>query len=111
MKTISYFFQKILIRIFLQRLSALHDPKRIKYLNDHISQLLRAKREGVDVRGYFVWTFLDNFEWAEGYYPRFGLVYVDFDTQKRIVKSSGHWYAKFLKSKVPSGVVNISNTA
>lgn len=77
-----------------------HDPRRIKYLHDHISQLLRAKQEGVNVKGYFVWTFLDNFEWAEGYYPRFGLVYVDFETQKRIVKSSGHWYAKFLKNNV-----------
>lgn len=46
-----------------------------------------------------VWTFLDNFEWAEGYYPRFGLVYVDFATQKRIVKSSGRWYQGFLNSE------------
>ncbi len=84
-----------------------HDPKRVKYLQDHISQVLRAKREGINVNGYFVWTFLDNFEWAEGYYPRFGLVYVDFETQRRIVKSSGHWYAKFLKSKV-SEVANLS---
>ena len=76
-----------------------HDPKRIKYLKDNISQVLRAKQEGVNVTGYFIWTFLDNFEWAEGYYPRFGLVYVDFATQKRIVKSSGNWYAKFLKKR------------
>ena len=75
-----------------------HDPKRIKYLKDNILQVLRAKQEGVNVTGYFIWTFLDNFEWAEGYYPRFGLVYVDFVTQKRIVKSSGKWYAKFLKN-------------
>lgn len=75
-----------------------HDPKRIQYLKDNIAQVLRAKREGVNVTGYFVWTFLDNFEWAEGYYPRFGLVYVDFATQKRIVKSSGNWYAAFLKN-------------
>ena len=75
-----------------------HDPKRIQYLNDNISQVLRAKKEGVNVDGYFIWTFLDNFEWAEGYYPRFGLVYVDFETQKRIVKSSGKWYAAFLKN-------------
>ena len=87
-----------------------HDPKRIKYLNDHISQLLRAKQEGVNVNGYFVWTFLDNFEWAEGYYPRFGLVYVDFETQKRIVKSSGLWYAKFLKNKISSMPSNLSKT-
>ncbi|MGH2646783.1 MAG: glycoside hydrolase family 1 protein, partial [Ginsengibacter sp.] len=78
---------------------AVHDIKRIQYLQDNISQVLRAKREGVNVTGYFVWTFLDNFEWAEGYYPRFGLVYVDFQTQKRIVKSSGYWYADFLKRK------------
>ncbi len=84
------------------------DPKRIKFLKDTISQLLRARQEGVNVTGYFIWTFLDNFEWAEGYYPRFGLVYVDFESQKRIVKSSGHWYAKFLKSKV-SEVVSVGN--
>ncbi len=75
------------------------DPKRIKYIDDAISQVLRARQEGVNVTGYFIWTFLDNFEWAEGYYPRFGLVYVDFETQKRIVKSSGKWYAKFLKGE------------
>lgn len=74
------------------------DPKRVNYLEDHIAQVLRAKQEGVNVTGYFVWTFLDNFEWAEGYHPRFGLVYVDFATQKRIVKSSGHWYADFLSN-------------
>ncbi|MGN6342207.1 MAG: GH1 family beta-glucosidase [Ginsengibacter sp.] len=73
-----------------------HDARRINYLENNIVQLLRAKNEGVNVTGYFVWTFLDNFEWAEGYYPRFGLVYVDFETQKRIVKSSGRWYADFL---------------
>jgi beta-glucosidase len=73
-----------------------HDSRRIDYLKNNIAQLLRAKNEGVNVTGYFVWTFLDNFEWAEGYYPRFGLVYVDFATQKRIVKSSGYWYADFL---------------
>ncbi len=73
------------------------DPKRKQYLQDAIQQVLRAKQEGVNVKGYFVWTFLDNFEWAEGYVPRFGLVYVDFSTQQRIVKASGHWYAEFLK--------------
>jgi beta-glucosidase len=72
------------------------DSQRLKYLKDNIEQVLRAKQEGVKVNGYFVWTFLDNFEWAEGYHPRFGLVHVDFQTQKRIVKSSGYWYADFL---------------
>src|SRR5690606_26362587 len=65
------------------------DPKRVKYLQHILEQVFRAKQEGIKVNGYFVWTFLDNFEWAEGYHPRFGLVYVDFQTQQRIVKSSG----------------------
>jgi len=73
------------------------DPKRTSYLKNNIAQVFRAMQEGVNVTGYFAWTFLDNFEWAEGYYPRFGLVYVDFATQKRIIKSSGYWYANFLK--------------
>jgi len=73
------------------------DPERTHYLNNHIEQVLRAKNEGVKVNGYFVWTFTDNFEWAEGYVPRFGLVYVDFKTQKRIIKQSGYWYKQFLQ--------------
>ncbi len=87
-----------------------HDPKRIKYLQDNISQVLRAKQEGIDVTGYFVWTFLDNFEWAEGYYPRFGLVHVDFKTQKRTVKSSGNWYAAFLKNTTVELIKTFSKT-
>ena len=74
-----------------------NDPKRVAYLQDHLKQVLEAKQEGCRVEGYFVWTLTDNFEWAEGYHPRFGLIHVDFDTQKRIVKSSGKWYADFLK--------------
>lgn len=80
-----------------------HDFKRTQYLQDHLAEVLKAKREGVPVNGYFVWTFTDNFEWAEGYKPRFGLVHVDFSSQKRIVKSSGLWYSKFLK-KAESGL-------
>lgn len=75
-----------------------NDEKRKKYLQDHIGQVLRAKQQGIHVKGYFVWSFTDNFEWAEGYQPRFGLVYIDFLTQKRIVKSSGYWYSKLLQS-------------
>ncbi|MGK6351082.1 GH1 family beta-glucosidase [Parapedobacter sp. DT-150] len=75
---------------------AVHDALRIQYLQDHLAQVLRAKREGLNVHGYFVWTLLDNFEWAEGYHPRFGLVHVDFETQRRIVKDSGKWYGSFL---------------
>ncbi|KFC34669.1 beta-galactosidase [Elizabethkingia anophelis] len=77
--------------------NVVHDPKRLQYIQNILQQVLRAKQEGVNVNGYFVWTFLDNFEWAEGYHPRFGLVHVDFQTQQRIVKSSGHWYADFIK--------------
>lgn len=75
------------------------DPKRLDYLQRTIAQILKAKEEGVNVKGYFVWTLLDNFEWAEGYHPRFGIVYVDFKNQQRIVKSSGQWYANFLSEK------------
>ena len=74
-----------------------NDTERISYLQKHIGQVLRAKQDGYKVDGYFVWTLTDNFEWAEGYYPRFGLVYVDFITQKRTIKNSGHWISEFLK--------------
>ena len=76
------------------------DPKRLAFLKAHMSEVLKAKNEGVDVRGYFVWTLLDNFEWAEGYHPKFGLVHVDHTTQERIVKGSGKWYAEFLKGDI-----------
>lgn len=75
---------------------SIHDAQRKKYLQDHIQQVYKAKQEGINVKGYFIWTFTDNFEWAEGYYPRFGIVYVDFKTQKRIIKDSGKWFGKFL---------------
>ncbi|HYG38333.1 MAG TPA: GH1 family beta-glucosidase [Cytophagales bacterium] len=72
------------------------DESRKKFLQKYIAQVLKAKGEGINVTGYFVWSYTDNFEWAEGYSPRFGLVYIDYPTQKRIVKSSGHWYKDFL---------------
>lgn len=76
----------------------INDENRRNYLEQHIAQVLKARHEGVNVNGYFVWSFTDNFEWAEGYKPRFGLVYVDFSTQKRIVKSSGYWYSQLITS-------------
>jgi beta-glucosidase len=75
----------------------IHDIKRINFLNQYLKQVLRAKQEGINVTGYFVWSLTDNFEWAEGYKPRFGLVYVDFNTQERIVKDSGYWYSKLVQ--------------
>jgi beta-glucosidase len=77
-----------------------NDPNRLQYLQDYLAQVLKAKNEGCNVNGYFVWTLTDNFEWAEGYHPRFGLIHVDHNTQKRIIKMSGKWFANFLKSKV-----------
>jgi len=73
------------------------DPLRRRYIEEHLEQVLRARREGVPVEGYFVWTLLDNFEWAEGYRPRFGLVHNDRLTQTRTVKDSGLWYRDFLR--------------
>lgn len=75
-----------------------HDPNRIQFLDEYLSALCRANDDGADVRGYFLWTFLDNFEWDKGYNERFGIVYVDFATQKRIVKDSAYWYQKVIES-------------
>lgn len=77
----------------------IHDPKRIQFFKDYLSYVLKAKNEGVNVQGYFVWTLTDNFEWSEGFEPRFGLVYVDFETQKRYIKDSGLWFKEFLAEK------------
>src|SRR6056297_304149 len=75
-----------------------HDPLRTDYLKSYLGQVDRARREGCRVKGYFVWTLMDNFEWAEGYDKRFGLVYVDFSAgQRRIIKDSGYWYRDFIK--------------
>jgi beta-glucosidase len=73
------------------------DIRRTAYLRDHLAQVHRAIRDGAPVRGYFVWSLLDNFEWALGYSKRFGLVYVDFETQQRTVKDSGRWFAQVVK--------------
>jgi beta-glucosidase len=72
---------------------AVHDLDRIDYLRDHLAAVLEARRQGADVRGYYVWTLLDNFEWAWGYDKRFGLVHVDYADQRRTLKDSARWYA------------------
>ena len=68
------------------------DRARIRFLDGHLRAAHRAIQGGVDLRGYFVWSLLDNFEWAEGYSKRFGIVYVDFPTQRRLPKDSALWY-------------------
>ena len=72
------------------------DPARRAFLQAAVGQVLRARQAGVDVGGYFAWSLTDNFEWAEGYDPRFGLIHVDYATQERTVKDSGRWYQSFL---------------
>ncbi len=73
-----------------------HDERRIRYLRDHLVQVHKAIQEGVDIKGYYVWSFADNFEWNLGYGPRFGLIYIDYDNLKRTVKDSGKWYSKVI---------------
>jgi beta-glucosidase len=80
--------------------NTVRDDLRKEYLKTHLNKLLKAKNEGAKVNGYFVWTLTDNFEWAEGFKPRFGLVHVDFNTQKRTIKDSGLWYKDFLSNLI-----------
>jgi beta-glucosidase len=71
---------------------SVHDADRTAYLADHIRAVAAARSAGADVRGYFAWSLMDNFEWAYGYAKRFGLVHVDYGSQRRTVKDSGLWY-------------------
>ena len=75
-----------------------HDPRRLNYIRDHLIQLQLAMQDGVDVRGYFAWSLLDNFEWSYGYTKRFGIVRVDYGTQERILKDSGEWYSRVIQN-------------
>ena len=77
---------------------AIHDADRIRYLESYLDEVAAALADGVPVRGYFVWSLLDNFEWAEGYGKRFGLVYVDYTTQQRTPKDSAQWYAQVIRT-------------
>lgn len=74
------------------------DTARINYFRHYLAEVIEARNEGVMVNGYFAWSFTDNFEWAEGYYPRFGLVHVDYATQKRTIKASGHYYSEMIRT-------------
>jgi beta-glucosidase len=78
-----------------------YDTDRIMFLRNYFTQLQRAAAEGVPLRGYFLWSFLDNFEWADGYDKRFGIVYVDFKTQRRIPKLSATFYREVILKNAP----------
>jgi beta-glucosidase len=75
-----------------------HDPRRLAYLQSHIQNVALAMKDGANIKGYFAWSLLDNFEWAEGYTKRFGITYVDYPTQTRIVKDSGEWFSRLAKA-------------
>jgi beta-glucosidase len=76
-----------------------HDPYRIAYLTEHLDAVRRAIADGVSIKGFHAWSLLDNFEWARGYTQRWGLVRVDFATQRRTLKASAHWYAKVIAQR------------
>lgn len=76
----------------------IHDEGRINYLSSYLDQFERAANDGVDIRGYFAWSFMDNFEWSEGYGPRFGIVYTDYETMERIPKESAYWYKNYIET-------------
>jgi beta-glucosidase len=77
-----------------------HDTERQRYVHAHLSAALEAYSAGAPLAGYFVWSLLDNYEWAEGYSQRFGIVWVDYETQERIPKESAHWYRKLIQTRV-----------
>jgi beta-glucosidase len=75
-----------------------HDPQRTDYMHRVLLELGRAVKDGLPVTGYYAWSLMDNFEWADGYKQRFGIVYVDFQTQRRIPKDSFDWYRQVIAS-------------
>ena len=77
----------------------MHDTKRISYFTDYIKAVKRAVDEGANCRGYYAWSLIDNFEMADGYNGRFGIIYIDFETQKRIIKDSGYWYRDLIAAQ------------
>ena len=83
------------------------DEERIAFLEAHLRAAHEALERGVDLKGYFVWSLLDNFEWAEGYSKRFGLIYVDYGTQRRIPKLSARWYSEVIRD---NGLVETNTT-
>lgn len=83
---------------FIMSDGEIHDPQRIEFMKSYLLELHRAIEEGVPVLGYMYWSIMDNFEWAEGYDKRFGLIYIDYTKQVRIMKDSAYWYAKVIQT-------------
>lgn len=81
----------------VDRTGKVEDPQRIDFLYQHLEQVHRCIQEGINLQGYFVWSLMDNFEWAWGYDKRFGIIHIDYETMKRTVKSSGYWYRDVIK--------------
>jgi len=77
---------------------SVHDPQRIQFLKAYLREYRRASEEGIPIKGYFLWSLMDNFEWEQGYEERFGIIHVDFETQQRRLKDSAHWYADCIAS-------------
>jgi beta-glucosidase len=77
----------------------IHDNKRIDYLKKHLSKVADLNRKGADIRGYFLWSLIDNFEWGHGYSKRFGIIYINYETQKRILKDSAMWYKDLIQTR------------
>jgi beta-glucosidase len=72
------------------------DPLRVEYLRDHLDAIRNAIAKGVNLRGYFAWSLLDNYEWSHGYTKRFGIVHVNYETQQRTIKNSGRYYSRII---------------
>lgn len=78
----------------------IHDSRRVQYLQQYIDEVMHQRAQGIKIDGYFAWSLTDNFEWAEGYYPRFGLIHVDYTNQQRIIKASGKYYGKRVREHI-----------
>ncbi|MEJ7820571.1 MAG: family 1 glycosylhydrolase, partial [Rubrobacteraceae bacterium] len=86
------------VHVYVDPEGGVDDEERVSYLDAHFRAARVAMERGVDLRGYMVWSLLDNFEWAEGYSKRFGIVFVDYGTGKRIPKASARWYAQVIRN-------------
>ena len=82
---------------FVMRDGKVHDPQRIDYMDQYLHEFHHAMEDGVPIIGYTAWSIMDNLEWAEGFDPRFGLIYVDYRTQERTPKDSFYWYQNVIK--------------